>query len=94
MATFPCISCELIPPLFSPHFPQFLEQRVLADLPAVHPAGDQQAGSDVLQGDQVEPVHLQQRLRQVLLRTAQSHREERLPQVRVLMCVALLIFAF
>ena len=67
-----------------------MEQRVLADLPAVHAAGDQQAGGDVLQGDQVEPVHLQQRVRQVLLRAALAHREERLPQVRLFVFVCVL----
>ncbi len=61
-----------------------MEQRDLTDLPAVLDPGDQQARGHLLQGNQLEPVHFQQRIRQVLLCAAVTVREERLSQVFVI----------
>lgn len=74
-------SYDCIPPLSLIIRTQVVEQRDLADLPAVLDPGHQQAGGHLLSRAQLEPVHLQQRVRQVLLRAAVALGEERLPKV-------------
>lgn len=59
--------------------PKQLERGILDGVPGVLPQEYQQARAAVLGSDEVGHVHLEQPVRQVLLRPSLSHGEGRLP---------------